>query len=135
MITEALYDVLAGDTVLQSLLSTYKGKPAVFTIDPAPKDAVLPYIVAASIPVQIPSDTKTSRGRVIWRDIRIYDAQTGSAALIESIAERVRELLHRELLIIPGYSWLLTECAGPISADEDLAYGRIVTAKITLQQI
>ena len=134
-VTASIYNVMANDATLASLLATYRDRPAIFTIDPAPKDAVLPYIVAAAIPVQTPFDTKTTRGRTIWRDIRIYDDQTGSVSRIEQIAERVYQLFHRELLVVPGYAWILTECAGPISMDEDFAYGRLVTAKITIEQL
>jgi len=35
-LTEAIYDRLAGDGTLTSLLATYEGAPAIFTTDPVP---------------------------------------------------------------------------------------------------
>ena len=46
-VTEAIYDALAGDATLVAMLATYGGEPAIFTTDPAPGDAELPYIVSA----------------------------------------------------------------------------------------
>ena len=45
MITAAIHSRLSGDATLAALLSTYEALPAVFTIDPAPEEAMLPYIV------------------------------------------------------------------------------------------
>ena len=135
-VTEAIYDVLAGDATLTALLTSYGGEPAIFTTDPAPGDATLPYIVTAGEVTHTPFDTKNTRGRQIWRDVRCYaDAAGGSAAAVEAIAERVRTLLHRQPLAAAGFVWIWTECSGPIAADEDEAYGRIVTAKITFEEV
>lgn len=135
-ITQAVYDVLAGDLTLTGLLATYHGAPAIFTTDPAPGDATLPYIVAAGEVTQTAFDTKTSRGRQLWRDVRCYaDAASGSAVTVEAIAERVRELMHRQPLTAAGFNWIWAECSGPIAADELEAYGRIVTAKITFEEV
>ena len=56
-LTEALYDRLTGDATLTALLATYNGDPAVFTTDPAPGDAELPYIVTAGHVSDEPFDT------------------------------------------------------------------------------
>jgi len=132
MITKAIYQRLAGDATLTGMLSTYKTKPAIFTVDPAPEDAEFPYIVTAGSPVQTPYDTKTSQGRQIWRDVRCYTDKSGSAATVESIAERVRELLHRQNLSDTAFSTIWAECEGPTVADDGESYGRIVTLKITV---
>jgi len=130
VLTEAIYDVLAGDETIVSLIGTYGGLPAVFTIDPAPGDAVLPYIVTAGSVAQESWDTKTTRGRIITRDIRCYTAASGSSQVVENIAERVRELFHRQELEIDGYSCIILSCSGPQAADEQEAYGRIVTLRV-----
>jgi hypothetical protein len=132
--TAAIYDVLVGDGTLAGLLSTYGGNPAVFTMDPAPGDADLPYIVTAGEVSQVPFDTKTTRGRTILRDVRCYDEADGSAVTVEAIAERVRALLHRQAVTIAGFNWILAECSGPIVADERDAYGRIVTVRMMLEE-
>ncbi|HUW13080.1 MAG TPA: hypothetical protein VM537_25370 [Anaerolineae bacterium] len=133
-VTQALYDRLAGDGILIGMLATYEAEPAVFTIDPAPGDAVLPYIVSAGDVVDAAWDTKTGLGRRIWRDVRCYAAADGDAMLIEEIAERVRRLLHRRPLAVAGYAGIVAECSGPIKADEQDAYGRIVTIRMMLEE-
>ena len=135
MITQAIYDVLVGDATLVALLGTYGGEPAVFTTDPAPGDAVLPYLVTAGDVVDAPADTKTTRGLEVMRDVRCYAAASGSAVTVEAIAERVRTLLHRQSMEIDGFVWVLAECSGPIVADEPDAYGRIVTVRMRVEAV
>lgn len=132
VITAAIYDRLAGDATLAGLLSAYGGEPAVFTTDPAPGDAALPYIVTAGEVTQTPWDTKTTRGRQLTRDVRCYAADDGSAATVELIAERVRALLHRHELVIDGYDTIVADCGGPIAADEEDAYGRILSVNLKI---
>src|SRR5690554_2808553 len=133
-LTAVLYDKLASDPTLSGLLATYKGLPAIFTVDPVPKDAVLPYIVTAGEVAYTPWDTKTTRGRSVIRDIRCYAEANGSAVVVEAIAEQVRALLHRQPLQINGYHWLISDVIGPIVADEQDAYGRILTLNLTVQE-
>lgn len=133
-LTESLFDLLTGDATLTDLLATYGGEPAVFTTDPPPADAELPYLISAGEVSNASYDTKTTRGRTVRRDIRCYTEATGSAALVEEIAERVRMLLHRQTLTIDGFENWVTECTGPIQADEDNAHGRIVTAQLVLME-
>lgn len=135
MITKAIYELLTSDQTLTGLLSSYGGGPAVFTVDPAPEDADLPYIVTAGSPVQMPYDTKQSVGRQVWRDIRCYAEADGSAVTVESIAERVRELLHRKKIEDENFVTIWSECEGPIVADDGETYGRIVTLKITIMEV
>lgn len=135
MITDVIHSVLSGDPTLAALLTDYRGDPAVFTTDPVPGDAVLPYVVTAGNMSDAPFDTKTSRGNTIFRDVRCYTAAGGGAVQVEAIADRVRVLLHRQALVIPGYQWIWSECSGPIAADEQDAYARIVTVKMTIVKI
>lgn len=134
-LTEAIYTRMADDATLVALLAGYKSEPAVFTTDPAPGDATLPYIVSAGEVAQQPNDTKTTRGRLVWRDIRCYAPATGSAEAVEGIAERVRALFHRHELEVDGFELVVAECSGPIAADEDDTYGRIVTLRLVLQEV
>ena len=134
-LTQAIYDKLAGDAPLAALLATYGALPAIFTTDPAPGDATLPYLVTAGSVAVTAFDTKTTLGRVVARDVRCYAAASGSAETVEEIAARVRTLLHRQALVIPGFVWILSECAGPIAADEQDAYGRVVTVSLTMEEL
>jgi len=134
LVTQALYERLAGDATLTALLATYRGEPAIFTTDPAPGDAELPYIVSAGHVAVAPFDTKVDRGRQIWRDVRCYAAADGSAVTVEALAERVWALLHRQPLDVEGFGVFLAQCSGPIAADEPDAYGRIVTVRIIMME-
>lgn len=134
-VSGALFTVLAGDGALAGMLADYRGGPAVFTVDPAPADAVLPYIVTAGDVATVPADTKTSRGRRVTRDVRCYTAAEGSAVLVERIAERARSLLHRARIDVDGFSVVVVDVSGPFNGPaEPDAYARILTAHITLEE-
>lgn len=135
-LSQAFYDRLRGDGTLTAMLATYEGAPAVFTTDPAPPDAVLPYIVTAGEFAIEPFDTKTLEGRTVYRDIRCYAAEDGSATLIEDIAERVRALFHRYALPVAGFSTVLCNVSGPTVApdDDETVTGRLVSVRLVLQE-
>lgn len=134
VLTPGIYDKLAGDVTLTAMLASYEGNPAVFTIDPAPGDATKPYVVTAGEVSQAPFDTKTTRGRDAIRDVRCYAEANGSAVVVEAIAERVRALLHRQVIVIDGFTWLISDVTGPIVADERDVYGRIVSLSLKAQE-
>ena len=134
VLTQAVYDVMAEDGTLTDLLNTYGGEPAIFTTEPAPGDAAMPYIVSSGEVAQEPWDTKTTSGRIATRDVRCYTAESGSADVVEAIAERVWDLFHRQTIDIDGWTVVIAECSGPVSADEQDAYGRIVTIRFTVQE-
>lgn len=135
VITAAVYDVLSGDATLTALLSTYEGEPGIFTARKVPEEASLPYIVTTGSVAVTTFDTKTTRGRMITRDVRCYAPAGGSAETVETIAERVRTLLHRQSIAIDDFTWVMAECTGPIEADEQDAYGRIVTVSMTIEEV
>jgi len=135
VLTAAVYGRLTGDATLAGMLATYRGGPAVFTTDPAPGDASLPYIVTAGEVAQSPVDTKVDRGRRAFRDVRCYTAADGSAMLVESMAERVRTLFHRYELTVTGFGVIVANCVGPVAADEQDAYGRILTVEFLLTEV
>lgn len=134
-LTQALHTLLSEDATLTALLNTYGGQPAIFTVDPAPGDASLPYIITAGAVADNPFDTKTTLGRTVVRDVRCYTADSGSASTVERIAKRVRQLLHRQTFEIEGFVWIMASCSGPIQADEQDAYGRIVTVTLTMEEL
>lgn len=136
-ITQAIYDRLAGDVTLATLLATYAGRLAMFTIDPAVPDATKPYIVSNGQWIDGDFDTKTNLGRRIFRDVRCYAAADGDAIPVEQIAERVRELFHRQhkQITVPGYQVIVAECSGPVASNEQDAYGRLVTVKLIMMEV
>lgn len=135
MFLKSIHAKLSRDITLTEMLSTYEGEPAIFTVDPGPEGATLPYIIIGPILDQAPYDTKNSRGRSVRVDVRCYTDATGSAATIEAISERVRKVLHRSELTIDDHAWLWSSCFGPISADEAEAYGRIITVQLSAKEL
>ncbi len=134
-LTSALYTLLAGDATLTGLLATYGGGPAIFTTDPPPDDATLPYIVTAGDVADAPWDTKNSRGRDIRRDVRCYAPANGSAVTVEEIADRVAVLLHRRSFPIDGRTVVVADVSGPFNGPaEDTAYGRILTPRFKIEE-
>ncbi|HUW11704.1 MAG TPA: DUF3168 domain-containing protein [Anaerolineae bacterium] len=133
-LTAAIYARLAGDATLTALLASYGSNPAIFTVDPAPDNATLPYLVTAGEVSQAPFEAKNRGGREVRRDVRCYTERDDSAVTIEAIAERVRALLHRQPLDIDGFENWVAECLGPIVADEEDAYGRIITVRLILME-
>jgi hypothetical protein len=118
-LTQAIYNRMAGDTTLTSMLSVYRGSPAIFTADPVPPDAKRPFIVAAGAVNDSAFDTKTSRGREVSRDIRVYTDATGSFAGLEQISDRVRTLFHRYAIAVIGFSTLVAQASGPTVVPTD----------------
>ena len=137
-ITAAVFTALKGDATLAGLLTEYpasSGVAAVFTTRPIPEDAVLPFIVTAGNLIDQPFDTKgTTYGREIQRDIGCYAVETGSAVAIEAIAERVRTVLHKQALVIAGFTHVVSEILDMIPVDEDDVVGRILTLRVLLDQ-
>jgi hypothetical protein len=54
--------------------------------------------------------------------------------LVDTIAERARALLHRQELVIDGFRWLISDCTGPIVADEPDTYGRVISLSLKIQE-
>lgn len=130
-LAKSFYSRMAGDPVLTALLGTYEGGPAVFTGDP-PDNAAMPWIIVGGSAGDTPFDTKTTRGREVWKDVQCYAPKTESTVTIDAIAERVRELFHRHSLEVDGYEVWVADVSGPTGADEQDAYGRIVEVHLKL---
>ena len=131
-LSAALHARMVADAPLVALLASYDGQPAVFTVDPPPDNARLPYVITPGALATNPFDTKDLRGRELYQDIRCYTARTGSTVLVEDIADRVRWLFHRRPLVVDGQPSLLTSVTGPRVATSDDAYGRLLTVRVVL---
>lgn len=137
-VTKAVFDLLVADTALGTMLAKYQGAPAVFSEDQVPEDASFPYLVVPGEFETAAFDSKTTLGRDSYRDIRIYDDRQRDPALgsrlVDQVAERVRTLLHRTPPSISGFDGVLAGVRGPIRADEDDVFGRIVTLRLILEE-
>ena len=127
--TIALYDALAGDSVLVGLLSVYRSATAIFMAKTVPPDAARPYIWSYGEISDIEADSSSKDGvcRDVVRDIWIVADDTGSEDSIMEIANRVRDILHRSTLTI-GASNMKTAASGPrVGPSKGEITARIVT--------
>lgn len=130
--TDAFFGILNGDTVLTTNLKSFNSRKAIFTYQPIPKGVEAPYIITTGEISDEGFDTKTSVGREIRRDIRCYAPDDGDPSRIETIAERVRTLFHRVDISVTGFTTIDVNVFGPIVADEEDLYGRILTVRCLL---
>lgn len=129
-----IYNHLAGDFDLTSMLNLYKDHPAIFVESPVPDEVLLPYVVVNSVS-DVPLDTLAEEGRQVTRDIACYARYTGSSLEITTITERVRELFHRQQITVSGYSNFITTVAGVNIAPTDrTVVGRIVSVRFSLEK-
>jgi len=137
-LTQAIFNQLSGDSALAAMLASYAGGPAIFSSDPVPLDAALPYVCWSGAIHDAPFGGKAENatGREIRLDIRIYaqgtleaDGSSSSSKAIDDIAERVRALLHDVPLTVAGYTNIIAQCmAGPLRIPTDPRFqGRAIT--------
>ncbi len=119
-LTQAVYNLLQADSTLAGLLASYQGAPAIVTASPVPYGVPRPYLVTAQPLHDEAFDGKnTTLGRIIHQDVRVVTDASGSSQLIDAIAERVRSLLHRQSLAVAGYTMIVADVSGPVSAPSD----------------
>lgn len=140
-VTQAIYDKLTGDATLVALLAQYPSgspqNPAVFTSWPVPPDATRPYIYTRGSVADIHFDEiNTNLGRDVTRDVTVIADNTGSDSAVETIAERIRVVLHRQPLTIPDGTHIMTQCIGgpAVAATDDSLTGRQLTFRIVAMQ-
>jgi hypothetical protein len=138
-ITQAVYERLASDAALASMLASFEGKPTIFTYEPVPGDAPLPYIVASGDVmgrVRVPESTKLTYGARVMRDIRIFAEASGSMVEVEAIAERVWELFEKAELFVPGWTQVV-RCRADrpiIGPRDERVYMLIVSVTISMSR-
>jgi hypothetical protein len=141
-----IYNVLVGDATLTAYLSTYNGVPAVFSNMKVPPDADTPFIAISPPTADGNFDTLKEFGRDTSHSIWIIFPETGSVSNLDAAAERVRTLLHKTSLTVPGFQHVQSFTTGPVSApleggrggsqqDEVDEVGRLVTVRALLRQL
>lgn len=135
-VKNAIHARLLADADVTGAIATYEGVSAIFAGRAVPVDAVRPYIhirpVAAST-----DDLLVERGRQVMVDIAAYAADGGSIDAIDSLAEGIRNLFHRQSLeLAGGCTVIAVRCDPPVDAPDepDGVIGRIVTLYITLRE-
>ena len=141
-ITQAVYDKLSQDATLVALLATYPTgspqNPAIFTAWPVPPDAARPYVYSRGSVSDTHFDgiNTTTLGRDIIRDVTCIADNTGSDAAIETIAERIRTILHRQLLTVPNGKHVMSQCIGgpSVAETDDTLTGRHLSIRIVTME-
>lgn len=135
-ITLGIFNRMNGDSTLTDLLGSFDGRKAIFTYSPAPAETGIPYIVTSGEITDGPNNTKTTKGRVITRDIRCFAKANKDPRTLETIAERIRTLFNQaeSSISITGFKVTVAEVFGPreIPTDENELYGRMLTVQLTL---
>ena len=140
-ITQAVYDKLSQDATLVALLATYPTgspqNPAIFTAWPIPPDATRPYVYSRGSVSDVHFDEiNTNLGRDIIRDVTCIADNTGSDAAIETIAERIRTILHRQPLTVPNGTHVMSQCIGgpSVAETDDSLTGRQLSIRIVTME-
>jgi hypothetical protein len=151
----AVVGMIQADPVMQALLYSYGGSPAVFTfipvpeVDPGPPPVLpLPFIVTEDSVSDVFDDTTTTVGHKIKKDIRCYDLETNDPTKIQTIAMRIKDIFHRQESTMTKYIlnsgdaelFTVTQCwaNGPRPAPhqvDEYVQGRIITLNIRLTRI
>lgn len=141
-ITQGFYDKLVGDATLLGLIASYAPAgsptaPAIFTAWPVPPDAARPYVFTRGQVSDVHFDEiNTNFGRDVLRDVTVIADNTGSSSDVETIAERIRTLMHRQSMTIPDGDHIMTICiGGPVPAEtDDSLTGRRLTFRIVVME-
>lgn len=147
VVRDALYSRLVAVSGLTTVLSTFRGAPAIFNEGLVPPSAEGRYVVIREAAIDIPFESKQaadapsdyvpSVGRYLEHDIGCYEPDTGDSSGLEDLALLIRDSLHRHPLSISGYGTLIAKALGPVNAprgetDEIYDNGRIVTVALTI---
>lgn len=137
-ITQGIYQAMANDATLQTLLGEYYGVPAIFSTFPVPTDAPFPYIDMSYELTFSPFDTKVTQGVDLTREITVYTEADGSAALLETICDRVRALFHRQPQNVPivGFDTVIVDMQeGPrFTTEDNRVQGKELELRLVLQR-
>ena len=140
-VTQAIYDKLSTDAALVALLANYPSgspqSPAIFTSWPVPPDATRPYVFSrGDVSVASFDELTGPLGRSTIRDVTVIADNTGSDADVETIANRIRAVLHRQALTFPVGTHVMTQCIdGPTVAEtDDSLTGRRLTFRIVAME-
>jgi len=124
----AIFQKLIANGNITSNVSEYLNYPAIFTVEPIPTDVNLPYIIVSQVS-EVPNDTKTSDGRELLVDIRIYTQRNGNLNVLESLTEEVYQEFHNEIVVVDNFQNYLLRVVDIVNSDEEEVYGRIVSIR------
>lgn len=113
-VTEAIYDTLVADSTVTNALTTFNSRAAIFSYRPVPREVLSPYIFIGESRADLHQDTFNTRGRMITHPIWLVFPRQASVASLDSVAERIRTLFHRNAaIVVSGFSTIEVIAEGP----------------------
>nr|WP_313632743.1 hypothetical protein [Brevundimonas naejangsanensis] len=140
--TATIFARLSSDADVRAALAVWQGGAAIFN-EAAPDDFLSqepkpskPFLIIAVPTSDVAMETFTETGRFIVQDVRGYQRRTGSAAQLDTLMRKVRDLFHNRPgdLVVTGGKCDVARVTGPVqSPTTDEAYtGRRVTIRLDL---
>ncbi|RVC47579.1 hypothetical protein EN781_00130 [Mesorhizobium sp. M4A.F.Ca.ET.090.04.2.1] len=127
---------IIANTAIANLHGLFNGEPSVHTRRPIPADAVAPSTVIGPIAALLDGDGLSDYRPTVSIDISTYGEQSKDLRTVDSIAEKIRLLFHRQpqALTVNLYKVVMIRARGPVPApvDDDTDVGRRVTLTIDL---
>lgn len=135
----AIIAALKADAVLRALTAPHvsgSGSAGVYGAIPVPPTATLPYVAVPGTISDVPVDTFDAEYRSLIIDIHVYadrpDVGGGSTEVADAITERVRAILHRNPIPVPGANPLVFAVEGIRPSDDIEAFGRILSLRLLI---
>lgn len=130
---------LIGNSTITADLGTWTNSPAIHTRRPVPDDTGYPCIVVSANISRGDQDGVNDFRPVVVIDVTTYGKASDDYRQVETVANRIYDLFHRQRdsISVTGYSVTEITCTGPIvaPADGDDFVARSVTLTISLRNI
>ncbi|RWB66574.1 hypothetical protein [Mesorhizobium sp.] len=127
---------IIANTGIASLHGLFNDEPSVHTRRPIPADAMAPSTVIGPIAALIDGDGISDYRPTVSIDISTYGQQSKDLRTVDTIAEGIRRMFHRQptALTVTSYKVVMIRARGPVPApvDDDTDVGRRVTLTIDL---
>jgi len=138
VIAKAIHAKLNATASVTSKLATYDfgdgAVPAIFTVDPIPKDAALPAIVITLVG-GIRDGSRGQKGVDAGVDVRVWGDRKRSTATLRALAWAIWEALERAPLTIDGYEEVGCRADPPQAlTDPDGFPGYLVAVRVRAYQ-
>lgn len=128
---------IVAQSSITDLLGLYASNPSVHTVRPVPPSAQFPMIIAGPVLGRDGlQDGINDHRPVLSVDVSSYGENESHYTIVESIAEKVFGLFHRQRnLTIANYDIVEIRCSGPFPApvDDENQIGRRVALSISLR--
>ncbi len=135
MILAAIYKSLMADDTITGLVAEYRGKPAIFTFDVAPKDCGFPLVMIDLMGGISGQGTGDERGLTQICVVRMYDNKHESSDRLETLAWAAWARLERgeDDLESDDFEFVQAACEPPmVSPDPDGFPGLRLSVSLSL---